>query len=269
MAIVLLIGSACSPLPVVTETATPQLPDIETTELHVFAAASLTDAFSEIGKRFEAAHPGASVVFNFAASQQLAQQISEGAPADVFASANKKQMDVVIEAGEVLSGTQRTFVKNRLVVIFPSDNPAGVAELEDLAKSGLKLVLAAQEAPVGQYSLDFLDKASADPAYGAAFKDDVLKNVVSYEDNVKAVLTKVSLGEADAGIVYTSDITGDMAGKVDRLDIPDGLNVIASYPIATVKESSNPDLAQAFIDLVLLPEGQDILANYGFIPAAE
>jgi molybdate transport system substrate-binding protein len=245
---------------------TPAYAPAEPVELNVFAAASLTESFNEIGKLFEANHPNVAVVFNFAGSQQLAQQINEGAPADIFASANKKQMDVVIEAGKVVSGTQRTFAKNRLVVIFPKDNPAGLKELKDLSNPGLKLVLAAKEVPVGQYSLDFLDKAVADPAFGATFKEDVLKNIVSYEDNVKAVLTKVALGEADGGIVYNSDIAGQDASKVGRLDIPDALNVIASYPIAPIKDSKNPDLAQAFIDLVLSQEGQDNLAKYNFIP---
>lgn len=245
---------------------TPATASSGTVNLNVFAAASLTEPFGEIGKVFEANHPGVTVVFNFAGSQQLAQQINAGAPADVFASANKKQMDAVIEAGGVISGTQQIFAKNRLVVILPKDNPAGVKELKDLSNPGLKLVLAAKEVPVGQYSLDFLDKAVADPAFGATFKDDVLKNVVSYEDNVKSVLTKVALGEADAGIVYLSDISGANADKVDQIEIPDELNVIASYPIAPVKESQNPDLAQAFIDLVLSQEGQNILAKYNFIP---
>jgi molybdate transport system substrate-binding protein len=235
-------------------------------DFNVFAAASLTAAFSEIGEKFEAAHPGVTVVFNFAGSQQLAQQVNEGAPADVFASANDHQMNVVIEAGGVVSGTQQTFVKNRLVAIFPEDNPPDLTELKDLAKPNLKLVLAAREVPVGQYSLDFLDKAAADPRFGTTYKEAVLKNVVSYEDNVKTVLTKVALGEADAGIVYTSDVTGEDADKVGQLEIPDELNVTVSYPIAAVKESENRELAQAFIDLVLASEGQDILAKYGFIP---
>jgi molybdate transport system substrate-binding protein len=238
----------------------------EPVELNVFAAASLTAAFGEIGELFEASHPVVTVAFNFAGSQQLAQQINEGAPADVFASANKTQMDMVIEARGIVTGTQQTFARNRLVAIYPQDNPAGLIELKDLAKPGLKLVFAAQEVPVGQYSLDFLDKATAGAAFGSTFKEDVLKNVVSYEDNVKAVLTKVALGEADAGIVYTSDISGEDADKVGRLDIPDELNVIASYPIAPVLESEHAELAQAFIDLVLSPEGQDILAKYNFIP---
>jgi molybdate transport system substrate-binding protein len=237
-------------------------------DLNVFAAASLTDPFGEITKEFESSHSGVHVVLNFAGSQQLAQQINQGAPADVFASANQAQMRAVIQAGEIVSGTQQTFVKNRLVVIYPKNNPAGVKELKDLAKPGLKLVFAAKDVPVGQYSLEFLNKAIADPDFGSTYHEAVLKNVVSYEDNVKAVLAKVALGEADAGIVYASDISGEDAGKVCRLDIPDALNVIATYPIAALKTSQNPELAQAFINLVLSPEGQDLLAKYNFIPIA-
>jgi molybdate transport system substrate-binding protein len=234
--------------------------------LTVFAASSLTEAFTELGKGFEQEHSGVKVVFNFAGSQQLAQQLGQGAPADVFASANNKQMQVAIEGGRVVSGTQQVFVRNRLVVIYPADNPAGLTQLQDLAKPGLQLVLAAKEVPVGQYALDFLDKASQDAAFGSTFKDDVLKNVVSYEENVKAVLTKVTLGEGDAGIVYTSDISGDAASKVSSLAIPDQLNTIAVYPIAPVSDSANQELANAFIQTVLSSSGQAILTKYGFIP---
>jgi molybdate transport system substrate-binding protein len=238
----------------------------QTITLNVFAAASLTEAFDEIGKQFEAQHPGATVVFSFAGSQQLAQQLADGAPADVFASANKKQMDAAINGGRIITNTAETFVNNRLVVITPKDNPAGLAQLQDLGKTGLKLVLAAKEVPVGQYTLDFFDKAVQDQAFGASFKNDVLKNVVSYENNVKSVLAKVALGEADAGIVYTSDISGENAAKVAQIEIPNALNVIAIYPIAVIENSPNPELAQAFMDYVLSSEGQDILAKYGFIP---
>ena len=262
--------AGCATPPAATQVAVgagtvPTAVRAEPVQLNVFAAASLTEPFGEIGKMFETDHPGATVVFNFAGSQQLAQQINQGAPADVFASANKTQIKAVIDAGGIVSGTQQTFTKNRLVVIYPQDNPAGLKELKDLANPGLKLILAAKEVPVGGYSLEFLDKTTADPAFGATFREAVLKNVVSYEDNVKSVLTKVALGEADAGIVYTSDISGQDAGKVSRLDIPDALNVIASYPIAPVKESKNPDLAQAFIGLVLSQKGQEILAKYNFV----
>ena len=236
----LLVGCATQPTATqpATEAAAAETPTsvpAEPVDLNVFAAASLTEPFGEIGKVFEADHPGVTAVFNFAGSQQLAQQINEGAPADVFASANKTQMDVVIEAGGIESGTEQIFAQNRLVVIFPQDNPTGLMELKDLANPGLKLVIAAEEVPVGKYSLEFLDKATADPAFGATFKDDVLGNVVSYEDNVKTVLTKVVLGEADAGIVYISDISGEDASKVGQVEIPNALNVIASYPIAPVK----------------------------------
>lgn len=239
----------------------------KTITLNVFAAASLTEAFGEIGKQFEAQHAGTSVVFNFAGSQQLAQQLASGAPADVFASANKKQMDAAINSGQIITNTTQTFVNNRLVMIYPTDNPASLAQLQDLRKPGIKLVLAAKEVPVGQYALDFLDKAVQDQAFGASFKDDVLKNVVSYENDVKVVLTKVALGEADTGIVYTSDVSGGNASKVGQIEIPDALNVIAKYPIATTKDSPHPELARAFVDYVLSPEGQTILAKYGFIPA--
>jgi molybdate transport system substrate-binding protein len=232
----------------------------------VFAAASLTEAFGEIGKHFETANPGTKVTFNFAGSNQLAQQISQGAPADVFASANVAQMNVVITSGDVISGAQRTFVRNRLVLIYPTDNPAKLTTLKDLAKPGVKLLLAAKAVPVGQYALDFLEKASKVPEYSETFSPTVLANVVSYEENVKAVFSKVSLGEADAGIVYTTDISQDAADTVGKIDIPDNLNTIASYPIAVIKDSQNADLAKKFVDYVLAPDGQQILVKYGFIP---
>lgn len=238
-------------------------------ELTVFAAASLSEAFKEIGQRFEAASPGAKVTFNFAGSDQLATQISQGAPADVFASANNKQMDVVIQAGEVISGTERTFVRNRLVVVYPSDNPANLQTLKDLAKPGLKLVLANRSVPVGAYALDVLAKASKLPEYTASYSPTVLANVVSYEENVKAVLSKVRLGEADAGIVYTTDAASAGEGAVGRLDIPDALNTVASYPIAATKSAPNPALAQQFVAFVLGPDGQQILVKYGFVPGTE
>jgi molybdate transport system substrate-binding protein len=234
-------------------------------ELIVFAAASLTDAFNQIATDFQAVNPDTTITFNFAGSQQLAQQLGQGAPADVFASANTRQMEVAIEAGRIASGTQRTFVHNRLAVITPADNPAEINTLQDLTKPSIKLVLAAAEVPVGGYSLDFLAKAAATVEYGETYSQTVLSNVVSYEENVRSVLSKVVLGEADAGIVYTSDIALD-ASQVNRIEIPDELNTIAAYPIAPVSDTGNPDLAKAFIDYVLAPEGQTVLAAYGFIP---
>jgi molybdate transport system substrate-binding protein len=254
-----LLGAACTPQ--------GAAPTSQPTSLTVLAAASLLSPFQEIGRQFEADHPGVQVQFNFSGSQALAQQLDQGAPADVFASASLSYMEAAVKSKRVSAGSSRSFASNQLVVIFPSSNPAGLLELKDLARPGLKLDLAASAVPVGKYSLDFLDQASRDPAFGPGFKETVLKNVVSYEENVKAVLTKVSLGEADAGIVYTSDLTGAAAAKVNRLEIPAALNVTAIYPIAPILNSPSPALARAFMDLVLSPTGQAVLARYGFQPA--
>lgn len=234
--------------------------------LTVYAAASLTDAFNEIGKLFELYNPGVKVVFSYAGSQVLSQQLAQGAPADVFASANQAQMDVAVKAGRISTST--VFVLNRLVAITPADNPAGIKTLQDLGKPGLRVVLAAKAVPVGQYALDFLTKASADPTFGAGYQAAVLSNVVSYEDNVKQVLAKVALGEADAGIVYTTDVLGSNASKVVKIKIPDNLNTIAKYPIGYVSNTSNSYWAKAFVRFVLSRDGQRTLGKYGFIGAA-
>lgn len=260
----LLLAAACNPV-MAPAADTPA----EALTINVFAAASLTDAFGVIGEQFSAAHPGVQVVFNFAGSNQLATQIGEGAPADVFASANRTQMTAAIESGRIVSGTQQTFARNRLVVVTPGDNPAGLTTLQDLATPGIKIVFAAQEVPVGQYALDFLDKADADGSLGAGYKDAVIANVVSYEENVRSVLTKVALGEADAGIVYTSDVVASAEGEVMQIDIPDSLNTIATYPIAVLSDSAHAETAQAFVDAVLASEGQQVLADFGFLGVDE
>jgi molybdate transport system substrate-binding protein len=232
--------------------------------LNVFAAASLQAAFTKIGSQFHAAHSNVTVTFNFAGSDALAQQITQGAPADVFASANATQMNVAVNGGDIDGTKVTTFAHNRLVVIYPKNNPAQLTTLQDLAKPGIKVVLAAKTVPVGGYALDFLTKASADPSFGASYKDNVLKNVVSYEADVKSVLTKVALGEADAGIVYVTDA----ATKTDStatIDIPDALNSIATYPIGAVKASKSLAVAQQFVDYVAGSDGQAVLAQYGFV----
>jgi molybdate transport system substrate-binding protein len=233
--------------------------------LTVFAAASLQSAFTEIGQAFEAQNPGVSVVFNFAGSQQLARQLAEGAPADVFANADWRQMEAVVEAGRIRGGEARAFAGNRLVVVIAQANPGQIRQLPDLGRPGLKLVLAAPAVPVGAYTLEYLEKAAAAPGFPADFKQAVLRNVVSYEENVRAVLGKVALGEADAGIVYVSDVTGAAAERVGRLDIPDPLNVSVQYPIAIVADSAASELAGAFVAWVRAPEGQAVLARHGFL----
>lgn len=267
----LALAAGCTPVaaPTSAPTEAAETTAAEAVTLNVFAAASLTEAFGEIGAQLTAENPGVEVVFNFAGSNQLATQIGEGAPADVFASANKTQMNVAIDSGRIVSGTQQTFALNRLVIVTPGDNPAGLTTLADLAQPGVKLVLAAKEVPVGQYALDFLDKAAADDTLGGAYRDAVLANVVSYEENVRGVLTKVALGEADAGIVYSSDVVASAQGGVRQIDIPDVLNTIAAYPIAVLSDSAHPQLAQAFVDAVLSAEGQRVLEQYGFLPVGE
>lgn len=266
--LMVLLVTACNPRPgSPRSTSTPPKAAGASGTLTVLAAASLTESFTELGQIFETRNPGVKVTFSFGGSQQLAQQLSQGAAADVFASASPKYMTAAVDAKRVDQADVKTFVNNRLVVVIPKDNPGGLTKLQDLAKPGLKLDLADKSVPVGQYSLDFLDKAANDPAFDPQFKQNVLKNVVSYEDNVKAVATKVSLGEADAGIVYETDILAGAAAQTSSMDIPDALNIIATYPIAPISDSKQLDLARAFVALVLSSEGQAVLAKYGFIPA--
>ena len=228
--------------------------------LHVFAAASLTDAFTELGEEFEATNPGVSVAFNFAGSQALRTQIEEGAPADVFASANQIEMDLLVTGAHVAQSAPQIFLNNKLVVLLPEGNPAVLQRLEDLANPGLKLVFAAEEVPVGEYTRQALEQMNGQ--FGRDFKDKVLANVVSNEDNVRQVVAKIQLGEADAGIVYTSDAAA--APELPTMEIPAELNVIAEYPIAALTRSASPDLANAFIAYVLSEHGQAMLQKWGF-----
>ena len=251
LAALFLVGCA----PAATPISTP-----EPRSLTVFAAASLTDAFTEIGQNFEAANPGVTVTFNFAGSQALRTQIEEGAPADVFASANKTEMDNAIKGSFIAENAPQNFLSNKLVIILPADSAGTVAKPEDLANPGIKIVLAAEDVPVGKYARQALDTMSG--SFGSDFKDKVLANVVSNEDNVKQVVAKIQLGEADAGIVYTSDAVA--APELKTIDIPAELNVIAKYPIAKLTQSPNADLADAFIAYVLSPDGQAVLQKWGF-----
>jgi molybdate transport system substrate-binding protein len=233
--------------------------------LQVFAAASLSDAFSEIGRRLEQQRPGLTVRMNFAGSQQLATQIEQGALADVFASADERWMSYARERG-LLSGEPSIFAKNRLVVIVPRTNPARIRRLQDLARGGVKLVLGADAVPVGRYSRIVLRNLARDPAFGGDFATRSLRNVVSEEENAKSVVGKVQLGEADAGIVYRSDVTPTVARFVHVVEIPESANVLASYPIALIKDAKAADAARAFVELVRSREGQQILARRGLIP---
>jgi molybdate transport system substrate-binding protein len=244
-------------------TATNPAPTPAPVTLNVFAAASLTESFTEIGMKFQAAHQGVIVRFNFAGSPTLVQQITGGAAADVFASADLTNMKKVTDAG--LASDSQIFTKNRLVVIIPASNPGNISTLKDLAKKGVKIDIEAPAVPAGKYSLQVLDNMAKSPDYGSAYETAVKANFVSQEDNVKAVVQKVQLGEADAGFVYKTDVIASVSTKVKIIDIPDNFNVIAEYPIATLKNSAHASDAQAFVQYVLSADGQAILAKFNFI----
>jgi molybdate transport system substrate-binding protein len=237
---------------------TPDAAGVNGGTLTVYAATSLRDAFGSLGATFEQQHPGAKVQFNFGGSQELRTQIENGAPADVFASADSQHMDAAHRAGVV--DAPKPFATNAPVIVVPADNPGKVSSLKDLA-SVKRLVIGSPEVPIGAYTLQILEKAKS--RYGADFPTRVQARVVSRELNVRQVLTKVSLGEANAGIVYRTDArsAGD---KVRVIEIPAELNVVAEYPIATVSRAPNAELARAWVGLVTGPAGQAALRNAGF-----
>lgn len=232
--------------------------------LNVFAAASLTESFTEMANTYHQQHPNVIIKLNFNGSQILEQQIANGAPADIFASADLTNMKKASNAG--LVNASQIFVKNRLVVIIPASNPGNINSLKDLARKGVKIDIEAKTVPAGNYTRQVLANMSKSADYGSGFGNAVLANVVSEETNVKAVVQKVQLGEADAGFVYRSDVTAAVANKLKFITIPAAYNVTAQYPIAVVKSSTHTSDAQAFIDFVLSTAGQDILQKYHFIP---
>ncbi|MFE5731005.1 molybdate ABC transporter substrate-binding protein [Streptomyces sp. NPDC056528] len=215
--------------------------------LTVLAAASLTDVFKTAGAAYEKSHPGTKLTFSFAGSQELVAQVSQGAPADVLVTADTKSMDKV----KADTGTPAVIAKNRLVIATGEGNPHKVDDLKDLADTKLKVVLAAPEVPAGKYSKQILDKQR------------ITVEPVSQEPNVRAVLSKVELGEADAGLVYKTDAES-ARDKVDAVEIPDDRNAVAQYPAATLKDSKNAEAAAAFVAWLSSPEGQRILQDAGF-----
>ncbi len=217
----------------------------------MFAAASLTESFTEVGEAFMSAHSDVKVTFVFGASSDVVRQLQQGAEAEVLATADERTMG---EAADYVEAPQ-VFATNRLAIAVAPGNPLGIEGLADLATPDLKVVLAAPEVPVGKYAAEALG------AQGIAVKP------VSYEATVKAVATKVALGEADAGVVYETDVTA-AEGEIDGVAIPDEQNLIATYPIAVVSASEHIVDAQAFVDFVLSDEGQEILQAYGFQPAS-
>ena len=219
-------------------------------EITVFAAASLTESFTAVGDAFTAANPDAKATFSFDASSALVTQITEGAPADVFASADTANMDKLVTA-EMNGSEPVVFATNLLTIIVAADNPLGITGVADLESTDIKTVICAAEVPCGRYAAEIFTNAG------------VTVTPVSLEQNVRGVVTKVTAGEADAGIVYVTDVTaaGDTAAMVE---IPADINVLAEYPVATVSESANTEVGEAFIEFLTGADGQAIMAEYGF-----
>ena len=241
--------AAATPAAPATTAATTSTPAVSG-DITVFAAASLTDSFNAVGEAFTAANPDAKATFSYDASSALVQQITRGAPADLFASADTANMDKLTAAS--LNGTQPViFATTLLRIIVAPGNPKGITGVADLVTPDLKVVLCAPEVPCGKYAKQILDTAG------------VAVTPVSLEQNVKGVVTKVTSGEADAGIVYVTDVTA-AGSKAEGVDIPADINVVAQYPIASVKTSNHPEADQAFIDFLLGADGQAIMAKYGF-----
>ncbi len=227
-------------------TETPAASEGVTGTVNVFAAASLTESFTTLGKQFESAHQGVTVKFNFAGSSALATQINQGAPADVFASAAPKNMQAVTDAV-----APTTFVKNQLVIAVAKGNPKKIAGLSDLTGPGLKVALCAEAVPCGAAARAALDASG------------VKLTPVTLEQDVKAALSKVKLGEVDAALVYRTDAKASTA-DVDAVEFPESAKAINEYPIAVLKKAANPAGAQAFVDYVLSADGITVLTGAGF-----
>lgn len=251
---IILVAAACGGA--IQPTATSAAPTASPSEtplggsVTVFAGSSLTDAFKKAGDQLKVKNAGTDFVFNFGSSSTLATQIINLAPADVFASADDVNMQKIVDA-KLNDGPPATFLSNRLQIAVAAGNPKQIAGLSDLAKPGLIVVLAGPTVPAGRYALEALQRAG------------VTLRPASQEVDVRAVLNKVALGEADAGIVYVTDVKSAGA-RVTGVDIPEQHQVIARYPITVVKDSNNPRLAKAFVDYILSDEGQRLLAEYGF-----
>ncbi len=256
---VTLVGVATLVLQLALGRATATAAPVEA-RLRVFAAASLTDAFREIATAFEGAHPGLAVELNFAGSQLLQTQIEQGAPADVFASADLVHAQALAQQG-LLSGYD-VFARNAVAVVVPAEG-ARVSQLSDLARSGVKVVVAGETVPAGRYANQVIASLSASGLFGASFQARVLANVVSREPNVRAVLTKVALGEADAGFVYVTDAQS-ARGRVRMLAIPEDYAAVGEYPIGLLTRAAAPVSARAFVTFVRGPAGRDVLRKHGF-----
>lgn len=253
-----LLAAGCTDSTV--STGTPQ------TTLTVFTAASLTGAFTDIGTAYEEQNSDVQVDLVFDGSQALRTQIEQGASPDVFVSANTKHMNALMSEGFMDNDTVINFLENGVAVIIPVDNPGQISDLSDLANPGVKLVIGTEDVPFGSYTRQVLAKMAADPEYGQEYVDAVMANVISEETAVSTVVPKLQLGEADAAFVYKSDVQPDDRDTILRIEIPEEYNVVATYPLGILAESSQKDAAASFIEFVTGPKGDAILEEYGFDP---
>ena len=244
-------------------TAPSDAPSAAAADLTIFGAASLAKVLQEVKTAYEAAVPDATLTISTDSSAALATQITEGAPADVFLSADTTNPQQLVDAG-LATGDPTVFAGNELIVITPTDNPGGLTGPLDLAKAGVRVIAAGDEVPIAKYATQLVENLAAQPGAPADFAAAYAANVLSREDNVAAVRTKIELGEGDAAIVYVTDAAA--SDKVAALDVPDDASVPASYAGVVVKASEHAEAAQAFLDWVAGPEGQAILVSFGFLP---
>lgn len=257
LTVAVLLLAACSSVAASPSTSAPA-----SVELTVYAAASLKGALEKARTDYEAANAGVTLRISTDSSSTLETQIEQGAPADVFLSADTTSPDKLV-AGGFASGAAVPFAGNKLTVIVPSDNPAGVVTPVDLAKAGLKVIAAGDEVPITKYAAQLVANLAEESAYPADFAARYAANVASREDNVKAVVAKLELGEGDAGIVYVTDAA--VSTKVKTIDVPASSSVTASYAGVVVKASPNQDAAQAFLAWFAGPDGRAILSSFGFL----
>ena len=245
--------------------ASPALSASPATAITIFGAASLRGALEKARAAYETTYPGTTITLSTDSSAALETQIEQGAPADVFLSADTTNPKKLVDAG-LADGAAVVFAGNKLTIIVPTGNPAGIVSPADLAKSGIRVIAAGDEVPITTYATQLVGSLAKESGYPADFAAAYAMNVASREDNVKAVVTKIELGEGDAGIVYVTDAAASQ--KVETVTVPDGANVPASYAGVVVKASKNLDAAKAFLTWFAGADGQAIMASFGFLPPA-
>jgi molybdate transport system substrate-binding protein len=232
--------------------------------ISVATAASLRDAFNDAAARYEGSHPVVGIQLAFDASSALRTQIEQGAPVDAFVSADTSNPQALVDHG-LATGAVRVIARNQLVIVVPRSAGATVATPLDLARSGVKVIAAGPEVPISKYAAQLVASLARQPGYPADYADRVAANTVSREDNVRAIVAKVALGEGDAGIVYVTDAR---AANVGSVEIPEGANVVAAYGAIVMKAARHPAEARAFLDWLVAPDGRAVLGKFGFLPAS-